>query len=125
MTILTPLCIPLVIQVTQIAGMTPAASDTVLLSSIASVLSGAVLGDHCSPISDTTIMSSMASNADHIDHVRTQLPYALTVGGVSIVLGYAPVALGVPVWVSLLVSAAAVAAIIRTVGRPNQNLEKV
>ncbi len=45
--------------------------------SIAAVLSGSVFGDHCSPISDTTIVSSMASACDHIDHVRTQLPYAM------------------------------------------------
>ena len=45
---------------------------------------GAVFGDHCSPISDTTILSSLSSNCNHIDHVRTQLPYALTVGLVSI-----------------------------------------
>jgi len=47
---------------------------------IAAVLGGGVFGDHCSPISDTTIVSSMASACDHIDHVRTQLPYALTAG---------------------------------------------
>ena len=47
---------------------------------IAAVLGGGVFGDHCSPISDTTILSSMASATDHIDHVRTQLPYALTAG---------------------------------------------
>ena len=47
---------------------------------IAAVLGGGVFGDHCSPISDTTIIASMASASDHIDHVRTQLPYALTVG---------------------------------------------
>jgi Na+/H+ antiporter NhaC len=47
---------------------------------IAAVLSGGVFGDHCSPISDTTIISSMASACDHIDHVKTQLPYALLAG---------------------------------------------
>jgi Na+/H+ antiporter NhaC len=49
-------------------------------------LGGGVFGDHCSPISDTTIVSSMASASDHIDHVRTQLPYALTAGFVAVVL---------------------------------------
>jgi Na+/H+ antiporter NhaC len=53
---------------------------------IASVLGGGVFGDHCSPISDTTIISSMASATDHIDHVRTQIPYALSAGGVALVL---------------------------------------
>ncbi len=53
---------------------------------VAAVLGGGVFGDHCSPISDTTIVSSMASASDHIDHVRTQLPYALTAGTVAVVL---------------------------------------
>ncbi len=53
---------------------------------IAAVLSGGIFGDHCSPISDTTIISSMASASDHIDHVNTQLPYALSVGAVSVLL---------------------------------------
>ena len=53
---------------------------------IASVLGGGVFGDHCSPISDTTIISSMASATDHIDHVRTQIPYALLAGGVALAL---------------------------------------
>jgi Na+/H+ antiporter NhaC len=47
---------------------------------IAAAMGGGVFGDHCSPISDTTLISSMASASDHIDHVRTQLPYALTAG---------------------------------------------
>ncbi len=57
-----------------------------LSTSIAAVLAGGVFGDHCSPISDTTIIASMASASDHIDHVRTQLPYALLAGAVALVL---------------------------------------
>lgn len=53
---------------------------------VGAVLGGGVFGDHCSPISDTTIIASMASATDHIDHVRTQLPYALAAGGVAMVL---------------------------------------
>ncbi|MGB0932309.1 MAG: Na+/H+ antiporter NhaC family protein [Chitinophagales bacterium] len=53
---------------------------------LAAALGGGIFGDHCSPISDTTILSSMASASDHIDHVRTQMPYALAMGGVSLVL---------------------------------------
>jgi Na+/H+ antiporter NhaC len=52
---------------------------------LAAALSGGIFGDHCSPISDTTIISSMAAATDHIDHVRTQLPYALIGGGISTV----------------------------------------
>ncbi len=53
---------------------------------IAAVLGGGVFGDHCSPISDTTLIASVASGCDHIDHVRTQLPYALFTGGIAVVL---------------------------------------
>jgi len=118
MTILTPLCVPLVIQVTQIADMPAVTQNTILLSSIASILSGAVFGDHCSPISDTTIMSSMASTADHVDHVRTQLPYALTVSLVAITIGYVPTALGMPSWIGLTLSAVTLFAVVRFIGRP-------
>jgi Na+/H+ antiporter NhaC len=52
---------------------------------VAASLAGGVFGDHCSPISDTTIISSMAAATDHIDHVRTQLPYALLGGGIATV----------------------------------------
>ncbi len=53
---------------------------------IAAVLGGGIFGDHCSPISDSTIMSSMAAGTDHIDHVRTQLPYALIAAGITVAL---------------------------------------
>lgn len=59
------------------------AMDAPIILTIAAALGGGVFGDHCSPISDTTILSSMASASDHIDHVRTQLPYALFIGAVS------------------------------------------
>jgi len=58
--------------------------DANLLATIAAVLGGGVFGDHCSPISDTTIIASMASASDHIDHVRTQLPYALLAGAAAL-----------------------------------------
>jgi len=63
---------------------------------VAAAISGGVFGDHCSPISDTTIVSSLASASDHIEHVRTQLPYALAAGAVA-VIGYSLVG----VWLSL------------------------
>jgi len=58
--------------------------------SISAVLDGAIFGDHCSPISDTTVLSSVASGSDHIDHVRTQLPYAFATGTLAVVCGYLP-----------------------------------
>ena len=91
MAILMPISIPLAWTFTQsAAGMSEGHAMMILLSTTASVLAGATFGDHCSPISDTTVMSSMASSADHIDHVRTQLPYALTTGGVACLLRLYP-----------------------------------
>ncbi len=118
MSILTPIVIPLVLGTTKAAGIAHADGESILLGSIAAILSGAVFGDHCSPISDTTIMSSMASAADHIDHVRTQLPYAVTVGLVSLVCGYFLQALGVPTWAGLTLSCALLLLIIRFIGKP-------
>jgi Na+/H+ antiporter NhaC len=118
MTILTPLSVPLVIQITQLHEMAGPAQQAVLLSGIAAILSGAVFGDHCSPISDTTIMSSMASTSDHIDHVRTQLPYSLTVAAACVLLGYIPASLGVPMPVVLLLGLVSVFLIVRFFGRP-------
>lgn len=62
------------------------AIDLNMYLAVAAVLGGGVFGDHCSPISDTTLIASMASGSDHIDHVRTQLPYALFTGGISLIL---------------------------------------
>ncbi len=81
MAILTPLAVPLVLEVA-------AGNLDILESTVAAILGGAVFGDHCSPISDTTILSSMASGCDHVDHVRTQLPYALTSAGAAVGIGY-------------------------------------
>ena len=118
MSILIPIVIPLVYGTAKSAGLSGQAFEPVLLGSIAAILSGAVFGDHCSPISDTTIMSSMSSSADHIDHVKTQLPYALTVGFVSLLLGYLLSAFGVPVIVSLALSVAMLLLVIRLLGKP-------
>ena len=104
MSILIPIVIPLVYGTAQSEGLTGSPFERVLLGSIAAILSGAVFGDHCSPISDTTIMSSMSSSADHIDHVRTQLPYALTVGGTALVLGYLLTAFGLHPALSIAMS---------------------
>jgi len=68
--------IPISLSIATALGLPPAPA-------LAAVLSGAIFGDHASPISDTTIVASMAAATDHIDHVRTQLPYALIAGGLS------------------------------------------
>ena len=84
---------------------------------VASVMAGAVMGDHCSPISDTTIMSSLASQCNHLQHVGTQMPYALTVGGVALLLGVLPTALGLPSWTAFLAAFAVLGLVVRFVGK--------
>ncbi len=77
MAILIPVLLPLANELTLRAPMDPSTAAGVVQATLAAVLSGAVFGDHCSPISDTTVLSSMAAGSDHVDHVRTQLPYAV------------------------------------------------
>ncbi len=101
MGILMPLVIPLTWAVMVTNGMVEAHDYHILYSSISAILAGSVWGDHCSPISDTTILSSMASGCNHIDHVRTQLPYAMLVGGVAVLFGTLPVGFGFPWWISM------------------------
>jgi Na+/H+ antiporter NhaC len=94
MALMYPLVIPLSFAVA--AGDPNYSEMAIMYNTIASVLAGAVLGDHCSPISDTTILSSLATSCDHISHVKTQMPYALSVGAVALFVGVIPSALGVP-----------------------------
>ena len=68
---------------------------------LAAILDGAIMGDHCSPISDTTIMSAAATDCNLLSHVRTQLPYSLTVGFLAVFLGYLPAGYGLSPLVSL------------------------
>lgn len=117
MGILIPLTVPLSWTVTLSMGG-DVASNPVFLASIAALLSGAVWGDHCSPISDTTILSSMASGCDHMAHVRTQIPYALTVGIVAIVSGLVPAGYGAPAWVCLVAGIAILTGLVVVLGKP-------
>lgn len=118
MAILMPIIIPLVYGLLQSQlGIDPPADHYVLVASIGSVLAGAIFGDHCSPISDTTILSSRSSSCDHMAHVRTQMPYALTVGLVSIVFGTLPAGFGVSNWLLLPVGALALVVILLVIGR--------
>ena len=75
-----------------------AEEETAEAATVAAVAGGGVFGDHCSPVSDTTIIASMASFCNHIDHVRTQLPYALVVAAAAVLCGTLPVGFGAPVW---------------------------
>lgn len=102
MAIMLPLVIPLTVSLGGGAGFDGGAHYSILLGAISSVLAGAIFGDHCSPISDTTVLSSTASACDHVDHVRTQLPYAVLVGVVGMLLGDIGTAYGLPNWIALL-----------------------
>ena len=94
--IMIPIAIPLAYGVTGRVGPE-------VFASIGAVFAGGIFGDHCSPISDTTIMSSMFSGSDHIDHVTTQIPYAMTASSVGLVL-YLLFALGLRNgWILLLI----------------------
>ena len=114
--------VPMVIQTSNALlnadGVGLAADNPILLSSIGGVLAGAVFGDHCSPISDTTVLSSQASGCDHLAHVWTQLPYACAAGAVSIFLGTLPIGLGVSVWLCLPLQLVGLFLLVRYVGRP-------
>ena len=118
MGILMPLVVPLSWAVLQLNEAADPAHYYVLYSTVSCVLAGAVWGDHCSPISDTTILSSMASGCDHIDHVRTQLPYAFTVGITAIAIGTIPTGFGFPWWISLVVAGLLLAVGLRMFGKP-------
>ncbi len=101
MAILIPTAIPIAFALDgETYGLTT-------MISLGAVLDGAIFGDHCSPISDTTIISSMSSNCNLMQHVRTQLPYSLFVAVVAIVCGYIPAVFGLA-WIWSLLLAVAV-----------------
>ena len=118
MAILIPIVIPMAYHLPIEAGYESAMLSSIFLGTIASVLSGACFGDHCSPISDTTIMSSMASGADHIDHVKTQMPYAVLVAVVAIVVGYIPAGFNIHWLYSWVFGIGAIYAFHRYIAKP-------
>jgi Na+/H+ antiporter NhaC len=111
--IMYPLVIPIIVDLTK---QSPDFLQFLVMT-IASVLAGAVFGDHCSPISDTTIMSSMASSCDHIDHVRTQIPYALLMAVMALAIGIIPVSFGFPYLLSLLTAIGLSLLTLRLIGK--------
>jgi Na+/H+ antiporter NhaC len=112
MAILFPLAVPLAHRVAP-------GQETILLGTVSSILAGSVWGDHCSPISDTTVLSSMATSCDHVDHVRTQLPYALFIGVVSLACAELPVAAGwYGPWMGLLVGGFVMIFVFELLSRP-------
>lgn len=117
MSILIPLVIPLALNIYADVH------NLLFLATFAAVISGATFGDHCSPISDTTILSSLASCSDHIDHVRTQLPYAFIAGTIAVLIGYLPLGLWqsqpfIGIITSYVVAISALFLILKVWGKP-------
>jgi len=111
MAILIPTAIPVAFSLDDgVYGLTT-------MISLGAVLDGSIFGDHCSPISDTTIMSSIASDCEPIHHVHTQLPYSLTVAGLALICGYIPAALGVPSYFAIGAAAALIVLLFYIVGK--------
>lgn len=117
MGILMPLAIPLA------HAINPDMNYVIMCAG--AVLTGAIFGDHCSPISDTTILSSMGSACDHIDHTKTQLWYAIAVAIVTIVFGYIPVGLGVPVLIVLPLALIITGCMVYFFGKPVEDAKKI
>ncbi len=117
MAIMMPIVIPLAHSVSVLNHYGPVDYDIILHGVISSVLAGCVFGDHCSPISDTTILSSMASGCDHIEHVRTQLPYAVVTAFFCMLIGDIPTAYGFSPYLSILITSAVMFGILYFFGK--------
>lgn len=115
MGILMPLAIPLA------HSISPDMSYVIISTS--AVLTGAIFGDHCSPISDTTILSSMGAGCNHIDHVRTQIWYSIFVAVITVVFGYIPAAMGINILIVLPVAIGVLAIAVYVIGKPIENIE--
>lgn len=118
MGILMPLAIPLA------TAMQPENSEFIVMS-IGAVLTGAIFGDHSSPISDTTILSSMGAGSNLLDHVKTQLPYAIAIAVISVLFGYIPSAFNISIWIVLPITFLAVIALVFILGKKVDTTEKL
>lgn len=117
MAILYPLILPSGWLVAENSGLDYESTLSIFHNLAAAVLTGSVLGDHCSPISDTTILSSLASSCPHIEHVRTQLPYALTTGAIAIIIGILPASFGVSPWILFPLGIVAIMIVLKVFGK--------
>ncbi len=126
MAILTPMSIELAMKIGPLGADGVADPfNPICVATVGSVLAGAIFGDHCSPLSDTTVLSSRACGCDHVVHVRTQMPYALSVGAISILCGTLPVAAGVSPYLCLSLGALAIIVMVYTFGKPAEPIQPV
>lgn len=114
MAILVPTTLPLAYAVGQQA---PMGGVAVMMVTVGAVLDGALVGDHCSPLADTTLMTSITTSCDLLDHVVTQLPYGVLGVVVALVAGYVPAGLGAPVWACYAGGIGLCVAVLLVVGR--------
>ncbi|HEF3532403.1 TPA: Na+/H+ antiporter NhaC family protein [Campylobacter upsaliensis] len=117
MGVLMPLAVPLAFEVAKLNGLEGEALHHYMVLNISCVLTGAIFGNHCSPISDNVILSSMSAKCDHMEHVRTQIPYALFIYAISLFTGYIPTALGLSVWLVLPLNFILITLLLRIIGK--------
>ncbi|MCF0234539.1 MAG: Na+/H+ antiporter NhaC family protein, partial [Thermoguttaceae bacterium] len=115
MAIITPLAIPFAVELAP-------GNSQFLVASTAAVLTGAIFGDHSSPISDTTILSATSARCGLLEHVGTQIRYALVIAALSVCCGFIPVGLGASIWIALPIGLLAVVAVVYIFGKkiPNE-----
>ncbi len=117
MAIMMPVAVPLAFASGTAAAVTPETQVSLIVATVGAVLAGAVFGDHCSIISDTTILSATATNCGLLEHFRTQAPYAFLAGFVAVIAGTIPAGLGIPVWLCLAAGVLLLAGAVRILGR--------
>lgn len=108
--------IPIILPLAHAMGAYDESNRILFWLAAAAVMDGAIFGDHCSPISDTTVLSSISTGCDHIDHVTTQIVYALTTMAVASLSGYVGVALGMPVWLFFILAPILIAVLLFSIG---------
>jgi Na+/H+ antiporter NhaC len=114
MSILLPNTVIFAVEMGELSDIGPMA---MLVISIGAVLEGSIFGDHCSPISDTTILSSVSTACDHMDHIKTQAPYALCSMVTAMAAGYIPAVLGCPPYLSILAGIGVLIALLLFLGK--------
>ena len=116
--------IPIILPLAHGMGAFDESGGLIFFLTAAAILDGAIFGDHCSPISDTTVLTSISTGCDHIAHVKTQLPYAVLTMALSGLLGYLAVARMFPIWIFYLLFPLSVYAIFKIFGRPISTTER-
>ncbi|HDT11174.1 MAG TPA: Na+/H+ antiporter NhaC family protein, partial [bacterium] len=117
MALLFPTTIPLAIPLALAGGVQAGEIHSYIYCVTGAILTGAIFGDHCSPISDTTIMASMSCRVSHIEHVRTQMPYAIVIGAISFFIGYLPAGFMINPFILLIPQFAGTYLIFRYIGK--------